>query len=63
LPINMPFTSVKLWMVSGFMKVRFNSDNYVRKTFTGKAIIITGIYVGKILSGKEGSLFGCRLCK
>ena len=45
------------------MKVRFNSDNYVRKTFTGKAIIITGIYVGKILSGKEGSLFGCRLCK
>ena len=45
------------------MKVRFDSDNYVRRTFTGKAIIIKGIYVGKILNGKKGSLFGCRLCK
>ena len=59
----MPFISVKLWMVSGFMKVRFNSDNYVCRVFTDKAIIITGIYVRKKLSGKEGSLFGCHLCE
>jgi len=45
------------------MKVRFDSNDNVCKTFTGKAIIIKGIYVGKILNGKEGSIFGCRLCK
>ncbi len=41
-------------MVSGFMKVRFNNDNYERRTFTGKAIIITGIYVRKMFGDKEG---------
>jgi len=50
-------------MVSGFMKVRFDSDNDVCKIFTGKGIIITGIYVRKILSDKQGSFFRCSLCE
>ncbi len=56
----MPFTSVKLWMVSGFMKVCFNSDSYTCRNFTGKSIIITGIYVRKKFSVKKGSFFGHR---
>ena len=53
LPINMPFISAKLWTVSGFMKVCFNSDNYVFRIFTNKAITIAGVYVRKMLSGKK----------
>jgi len=34
------------------MKVRFNSDNYVCRIFTDKAIVITGIYVRKKLGDK-----------
>jgi hypothetical protein len=59
----MPFTSVKLWMVSGFMKVWFNSDSYVRRFFASKSIIITGVYVRKKFSVKKGSFFGYRLFK
>jgi hypothetical protein len=45
------------------MRVRFNSDNYVRRFFASKAITITGIYVRKKFSGNKGSIFGHRLFK
>jgi hypothetical protein len=45
------------------MKVRFNSDSYVRRFFASKAITITGIYVRKKFSVKKGKFFGYRLFK
>lgn len=43
------------------MKVCFNSDKYVFRIFTDRAINIAGVYVRKMLGSKKGSLLGYRL--
>jgi hypothetical protein len=50
-------------MVSGFTKVCFDSDTYVYRILVVRPFIITGSYVRKLFNGKEGAIFGYRLCE